>query len=99
MQLSLRFRKTSGWGRKSSLLWLEGYTAKVILIPLQSLIPRFLKTPVNRRAALGAPGCPEGSAIGCALVAVAQVGRGSSDLNLLCAKDQVNENRESRSGI
>ena len=45
------------------------------------------------------PACPEGSTICYALVAVAQVGRGSSDLNLLCAKDQVNENRESRSGI
>ena len=99
MQLSLRFCKTSGWGRKSSLLWLEGYMANIILIPLQSLIPCFLKTPVNRRAALGAPGCPEGSTICCALVAVAQVGRGSSDLNLLCAKDQVNENPEHRSGI
>ena len=33
------------------------------------------------------------------LVAVAQAGRGSSVLNLLCAKDKVNENCEQRSGI
>ena len=33
------------------------------------------------------------------LVAVAQVGGGSSVLNLLCAKDQVNKKCEQRSGI
>ena len=33
------------------------------------------------------------------LVAVAQAGRGSSVLNLLCAKDKANENCEHRSGI
>ena len=33
------------------------------------------------------------------LVAVSQVGGGSSVLNLICAKDQVNENCEHRSGI
>ena len=43
--------------------------------------------------------CPKGSIILCALVAVAQVGGGSSVLNLLCAKDQANENCEHRSGI
>ena len=35
--LSLRFQKTSCWGRKSLLLWLEGHMANKILIPLQSL--------------------------------------------------------------
>ena len=45
------------------------------------------------------PACPEGSTICYALVAVAQVGKGSSVLNLLCAKDQANENYEHRSGI
>ena len=43
--------------------------------------------------------CLEGSTICCALVAVAQVGEGSSVLNLLCAKDQANENCEHRLGI
>ena len=45
------------------------------------------------------PVYPEGSTICCALVAVAQVGEGSSVLNLLCAKDQANENCEHRLGI
>ena len=43
--------------------------------------------------------CPEGSTILCALVAVTQAGGGSSVLNLLCAKDQTNENCEHRSSI
>ena len=43
--------------------------------------------------------CPEGSTILCALVAVTQAGGGSSVLNLLCAKDQANENCEHKSGI
>ena len=34
--LSLRFQKTSCWGRKSLLLWLEGHMANKILIRLQS---------------------------------------------------------------
>ena len=34
MWLSLRFQGTSGWGRKSSPLWLEGHMANKILIPL-----------------------------------------------------------------
>ena len=38
---------------------------------------------------MGAPGCPEGSTICGALVAVAQAGGSSSVLNLLCAKDQA----------
>ena len=42
----------------------------------------------------GAPGCPEGSTICGALVAVAQAGGGSSILYLLCAKNQDNENYE-----
>ena len=42
---------------------------------------------------------PEGSTILCALVAVVQLGGGSFVLNLLCAKDQANENCEHRSGI
>ena len=63
---------------------------------------------VNRRAAVGAtegfwrsysPACPEGSTILCAPVAVVQVSEGSSVLNLLCAKNQANENCEHRSGI
>ena len=37
MQLRLRFQKASGWGSKSSLLWLEGHMANKILIPLQFL--------------------------------------------------------------
>jgi len=46
------------------------------------------------------PVCPEGSTfLCCAPVAVAQAGGGSSVLNLLCAKDQANENCEHRSGI
>ena len=45
------------------------------------------------------PVCPEGSTILCTLVAVTQDGGGSSVLNLLCAKDQANENYEYRSGI
>ena len=46
------------------------------------------------------PVCPEGSIfLCCALVAVAQAGGGSSVLNLLCVKDQANENCEHRSGI
>ena len=45
------------------------------------------------------PVCPEGSTICCALVAVTQAGEGSSVLNLLCAKDQANENCEHRPGI
>ena len=42
--------------------------------------------------------CPEGSTILWARVAVTQVG-GCSVLNLLCVKDQANENYEHRSGI
>ena len=38
------------------------------------------------------PVCPEGSTTLCTLVAVAQVGESSSVLNLLCVKDQPNEN-------
>ena len=82
--------------------------ANNILIPLQSLVSYFLKPPMNRREAVGAiedsgrgysPVCLKGSTICCALVAVAQVGEGSSVLNLLCAKDKANENCGHRSGI
>ena len=80
--------------------------ANKILIPLLSLISCFLKPPANRQVAVGTTEglwrgsvCPEVSSIGCALVAVTQVGGGSSVLNLLCAKDQANENCEHRSGI
>ena len=78
-----------------------------ILIPLQSLVSCLLELPVNRRAAVGtieglwrgySPACPKG-AICWAPVAVAQASRGSSVLNLLCAKDQVNEKCEHMSGI
>ena len=63
---------------------------------------------MNRRVAAGAieelwkgysSVCPESSTTFGALVAVAQVGGGYSVLNLLCAKDQVNENCDHRSGI
>ena len=67
--------------------------------PYHSLILSFLKPPANRQVAVGALGCPKGFTICCFLVAVAQVGRDSSVLNLLCAKDQANENCEHRSGI
>ena len=106
--LSLRFQKTFGWGRKSSPSWLEGYIANKILIPLQSLVSCFLKTLWTgkwqwvqlRDSGRGyLPVCPEGSTICCALVAIAQVDEGSSALNLLCVKDQANENWEHRSGI
>ena len=82
--------------------------ANKILIPLLSLISCFLKPPANRQVAVGtteglwrgySSQCPEGSSIGCVLVAVTQVGGGSSVLNLLCAKDQANENCEHRSCI
>ena len=84
------------------------HMANRILIPLQSLLSCFSETPTDRRAAVGAteelwsgysPVCPEGFTICCALVTVAQAGGGSSVLNLLCAKDQANENCEHRSGI
>ena len=97
--MQLRFQKTSGWGRKYSLLWMEGHMANKILIPLQSLISCVLDPLANRQAVMGAPVCLEGSTICSALVAVAQVGRGPSVLNILCAKDQTNENSEHRSGI
>ena len=74
--------------------------ANKILIPLQSLVSCFLEPPDNRRAAVGAieglgrgySVCPKGSTICCALVTVAQASGGSSIPNLLCAKDQDNEN-------
>ena len=96
MQLSIRFQKTSSWSRKSSLLWLEGHMANKILISLQSPISCFLEPPVNRHVAVGAPGCPKGSTICYALVAIAQVPGDSSVLNLLCVKVQANENCEHR---
>ena len=73
--------------------------ANKILIPLQSFVSCLLEPHANRRAAVGAPGCPEGSTICGAPVAVAKVGGSSSVLNLLCAKDQANENCEHRLGI
>ena len=86
--------RSCGWRN----IWLK-HMANKILIPLQSLISYFLKPPVNSRVTVGALKCPKGSTICCALVAVAQAGRGSSVLNLLCAKDQANENCEHRSNI
>ena len=56
----------------------------------------FSAPPVNGHVAVGAPGCPKGSTICYALVAIAQVGGGSSVLNLLCVKIQANENCEHR---
>ena len=79
-----------------------------ILIPILSLVSCFFEPPKNRRVAVGATEglwrgyssvCPEGSTILCALVAVTQVGGGSSVLNLLCAMGQTNENCEHRSRI
>ena len=79
-----------------------------MFISLQSLISCFLQPPVNRRAAEGqneghwqgySPVYPGGSTIHCALVAAAQVDEYSSVLNLLCARDQANENCGHRSGI
>ena len=52
-RLNLRLQKTSSWGRKYSLLWLEEPMANKILIPLQSLNSCFLKPPVNRQVAVG----------------------------------------------
>ena len=82
--------------------------ADKIFIPLQSVVSCFLEPPVNRQVAVSAikglwrgysPLCPKGSTILCTLVAVAKVGGDSFVLNLLCAKDQANENCEHRSGI
>ena len=82
--------------------------ANKILIPLRSLVSCFLKLSVNRRAAVGAveelwrgysPVCPKGPTICWAPIAITQAGGGSSVLNLLCAKDQINEKCEHRSGI
>ena len=56
----------------------------------------FSAPPVNGHVAVGAPGCPKGSTICYALVAIAQAGGGSSVLNLLCVKIQANENCEHR---
>ena len=79
-----------------------------ILIPLQSLVSCLPEPPVSRRAAVGtteglwrgySPVCPEDLTILCALVAVTQASGCSSVLNLLHAKNQVNENCELRSGI
>ena len=72
--------------------------ANKIFIPLRALFSCFLKHSANKQVAVGVPGCPEGS-ICYVLVAVAQVGGGSSALNLLGTKDQTNENCEHRLGI
>ena len=70
-----------------------------ILIPLQSLVSRFLEPPVNRWAAVGATEglwrgyssvCPKGT-VCWAPVAVTQAGGGSSVPTLLCAKNQADE--------
>ena len=65
-----------------------------ILNPLQSLISCFLE-PVNRRTAVGAiEELWQGILSNCC-----PSSGDSSVLNLLCAKDQANENCEHRSGI
>ena len=102
------FQKTSSYGRRSSLLWLEGHMPNEILTPLQSsLVSCFLEPPTNRQVAVGAteglwrgysPVCPKGT-ICWAPVAVTQASGGTSVLTLLCAKDQANEIREHRSNI
>ena len=75
--------------------------ANKILIPLQAPVACLLEHPANRRVEVGAieelwrgysPVWPGGCTIHGALVAVAQAAGGSSGLNLLCAKDQANEN-------
>ena len=71
-----------------------------ILIPILSLVSCFFEPPVNRRVAVSAieglwrgySVCPKGSTICWAPVAVTEVGGCSSVLNLLCAKNQANEN-------
>ena len=82
--------------------------ANKILIPLHSLIYCFLNPLQTGRwqwVQLGesgrgySPVWPGGCTTHGALVAVAQAAGGSSGLNLLCAKDQANENCEHRSGI
>ena len=62
-------------------------------------VPQASQPGRARQAAAGAPGYHEGSTICGVLVAVAQADGGSSVPNLLCAKDQANENCEHRSGI
>ena len=71
-----------------------------ILIPILSLVSCFFEPPKNRRVAVGATEglwrgyssiCPKGT-ICWTPVTVTQAGGGFSVLNLLCAKDQANEN-------
>ena len=52
--LSLKFQKISSYSRRSLPLWLEGHMANTILIPLQSLVSRFLEPSVSKRVAVGA---------------------------------------------
>ena len=68
--------------------------ANKIVIPLQSLISCFLNPLGTGKQQWVQLDSGRGY-----LVVVAQVGGGSSVLNLLCAKAQVNENCEHRSGI
>ena len=69
--------------------------ANKILIPLQSLVLVSLNTPrIGERQRVQLRDSGRGY-----LVAVAQVGWGSSVLNLLCAKNQANENCEHRPGF
>ena len=69
--------------------------AKKILSPLQSLVSYFFEPPSKRGATVGTiEGLWQGL-----LSTIAQAGGGSSVLNLLCAKDQANENCEHKSGI
>ena len=68
--------------------------ANKILIPLQSLISCFLELPVNEQHWVQLRDSGRGY-----LVAVAQVSGASFVFNLLCAKDQFNENCGRRSGI
>ena len=76
------------------LLWLEEHMANKIVIPLQSLISCFLNPLGTGKQQWVQLDSGRGY-----LVVVAQVGGGSSVLNLLCAKDKANENCEHRSGI
>ena len=108
MRLNLRFQKTSGYGRKSSFLWLEGHMAKKILILynrwfLVSLnllqIGKWQSVQLTNSGRGYSSVCPKGPTICWAPVAVTQAGGGSSVLNFLCAKVQANENSEHRSGI
>ena len=82
--------------------------ANKILTPLQSRISYLLKPLANRWVAVGEieglwqgllPNVSQRLHYLLCLSSCRQTGEGSSVLNLLCAKDQANENCEHRSNI